>query len=411
MIDDVEEIIKMNRENDYGDLYNNEKLYDPIKNVDEKLKLIPAFLKVRGLVKQHIDSFNFFINVDIKNIVKARTNHIIKSDSDPTFYLKYKDINIGQPSIEEDVVINSITPHECRLRDLTYSAPICVDIEYTRDGRVIHKPNVQIGKMPIMLGSSNCVLTGKNKEQLAKLNECPYDPRGYFIIKGVEKVILIHEQMSKNRIIVDFDNKGNVCAQVTSSTHDTKSRTSLIHKNSKVYLKHNSFTDEIPIAVVFKAMGILSDQEIIQLIGNEFCELLVDSLQESHNHNILSRQQAINFIAQKSKMASRIENKTEMVIETLSAIILAHVPVIKGNFNPKVKYLSIMIRRLLEGVVDPKKVDDKDYYGNKRLELAGQLVSLLFEDLFKKFNSDLKKICDTHLVKNDVLDVLSYIYR
>ena len=79
MIDDIEEIIRLNNEEDYGDLFNDEKLYDPIKNIDEKWKLIPAFLKVRGLVKQHIDSFNYLINVDIKNIVKARTNHIIKS--------------------------------------------------------------------------------------------------------------------------------------------------------------------------------------------------------------------------------------------------------------------------------------------------------------------------------------------
>lgn len=45
-------------------------------------------------------------------------------------------------------------------------------------------------RMPIMLRSSNCVLTGKTASQLAKLNECPYDPGGYFIVKGTEKVKL-----------------------------------------------------------------------------------------------------------------------------------------------------------------------------------------------------------------------------
>lgn len=36
-------------------------------------------------------------------------------------------------------------------------------------------------------------------------------------------------------------------------------------------------------------------------------------------------------------------------------------------------------------------VCDRDYYGNKRLELAGGLLALLFEDLFKRMNSDLRK--------------------
>ena len=39
-----------------------------------------------------------------------------------------------------------------------------------------------------MLRSSNCTLSGKSHADLAKLKECPYDPGGYFIVKGVEKV-------------------------------------------------------------------------------------------------------------------------------------------------------------------------------------------------------------------------------
>ena len=334
---------------------------------------------------------------------------MVKSNSDPHFYLKYKDIRIGMPSMEEDFVISPITPHQCRLRDLTYAAPILVDIEYVKGDRIIFKSDVQIGRMPIMLGSSNCYLSGKNLLELAKLNECPHDPRGYFIVKGVEKVILIHEQMSKNRIIVEYDSKGNVCAQVTSSTHDTKSRTALIFKNHKVYMKHNSFSDEIPICIIFRAMGILSDQEIVQSIGSDFYDLLVESIQESHTTNVLSRQQAISFIASRIKSSARIEDKMNEVIDVLSTIILAHIPVVKGNFNPKARYLALMVRRIFEGFIDPTKVDDKDYYGNKRLELAGQLISLLFEDLFKKFNSDLKKLCDIMLAKPEVFDVYTHI--
>ncbi len=66
-----------------------------------------------------------------------------------------------------------------------------------------------------MLRSSNCVLNGKTPAELAKLNECPIDPGGYFIVNGTEKVILIQEQLSNNRMIVDIDRKGLVSCSVT----------------------------------------------------------------------------------------------------------------------------------------------------------------------------------------------------
>ena len=62
------------------------KLTEPIKRVEDKFQLLPAFLKVRGLVKQHIDSFNYLINHEIKKIVKA--NEKVTCDTDPNFFLK-----------------------------------------------------------------------------------------------------------------------------------------------------------------------------------------------------------------------------------------------------------------------------------------------------------------------------------
>ena len=68
--------------------------------------------------------------------------------------------------------------------------------------------------------------------------------------------------MSKNRIIIEIDSKQNFCAQVTSSTYTTKSRTTIVHKHDKFYLKHNTFGEDIPVVIAFKAMGMQSDQEI-----------------------------------------------------------------------------------------------------------------------------------------------------
>lgn len=90
-----------------------------------------------------------------------------------------------------------VTPFQCRLRDCTYSAPIFVNVRYTRQRQIVSKNGVQIGRIPIMLRSNKCVLSGKSDEEIAELKECVHDPGGYFVVKGVEKVILMHEQLSK----------------------------------------------------------------------------------------------------------------------------------------------------------------------------------------------------------------------
>ena len=115
------------------------KLSQPIRHLQDKYELLPAFLRVRGLVRQHIDSFNYFIQHEIRKIVKAKANVKVTCDSDPNFYLKYLNIYVGDPVVEEDYVATDITPHQCRLRDMTYAAPISVDIEYTRGEETVVK--------------------------------------------------------------------------------------------------------------------------------------------------------------------------------------------------------------------------------------------------------------------------------
>lgn len=99
---------------------------------------------------------------------------------------------------------------------MTYAAPIRVDIQYKRGKVRIARKNIAIGRMPIMLRSSKCRLAGKNDREMAHMNECALDPGGYFIVNGTEKVILVQEQLSKNRVIVEADpKKGIVSASVT----------------------------------------------------------------------------------------------------------------------------------------------------------------------------------------------------
>uniref|UniRef100_A0A803MXH1 DNA-directed RNA polymerase subunit beta n=1 Tax=Chenopodium quinoa TaxID=63459 RepID=A0A803MXH1_CHEQI len=292
---------------------DKQSLAAPIKSSVDKFQLIPEFLKMRGLVKEHLDSYNYFISTGIKKIV--RVNNEIRSNVDRGIYLKFLDVKIGEPSIVLDGVFEKINPQMCRLSNMTYAAPIEAHIEYvTETGgqkQLCEKKDVIIGRMPIMLRSRYCVLYGKDETELAKLGECPLDPGGYFVVKGNEKV---------------------------------------------------------PIMVVMKAMGIESDQEVVQMIGRDprYSALLLPSIE-----------------VKKPQFVSAQFEKEDRALKILQDIFIAHVPMHGSSFRAKCLYSAVMMRRMLEAFLNKAAVDDKDYVGNKRFELSGQLLATLFEHIIK----------------------------
>jgi RNA polymerase beta subunit len=147
----------------------------PVGSLREKWRLLPHFLRLRSLLRQHIDSFDHFVGTEMREIVQSPSAREIRSDHDPNFYLRYEHCWVGEPSIDEDSYsVVAATPFQCRLRDVTYSAPIYVNVRYTRGRQMVVKRKVIIGRMPIMLRSKNCVLRNRSEDELAALKECPY---------------------------------------------------------------------------------------------------------------------------------------------------------------------------------------------------------------------------------------------
>jgi len=129
--------------------------------------------------------------------------------------------------------------------------------------------------MPIMLRSSRCILSKfVTEEDYATANECPYDPGGYFVVRGAEKVVLMHEQMSKNRIMITRTAKKELVCEVMSSTTERKSKTYVISYKGRYYVRHNLLTNDVPISVIFKAMGYESDLMIVS--SSKWIHVLLD---------------------------------------------------------------------------------------------------------------------------------------
>lgn len=170
--EDGEETTDVNDGREYG--ASRTPLDAPIGSLRDKWRVLPHFMKVRSLMRQHIDSYDHFVNVEMKQIVQSPSACEIRSDYDPKFYLRYTDCWVGEPSIDEDsYATTQATPFQCRLRDCTYSAPIYVNVRYTRGRQIVVKKKVMIGRMPIMLRSSKCLLGGKTERELAQMKECP----------------------------------------------------------------------------------------------------------------------------------------------------------------------------------------------------------------------------------------------
>lgn len=294
---------------------------------------------------------------------------------------------------------------------MTYAAPICVSIKYSREKERVFANRVVIGRIPVMLRSAKCKLANKSAAEMHLLSECPLDPGGYFIVNGTEKVILVQEQLSKNRVIVEVDSKKEIVqASVTSSSNERKSKSYIILKKDKLYLKHNVLSEDIPLVILLRAMGVTSDKEMVELVAgvdDAYIDDFAMNFEEAIRLGIYTQQQALDWIGSRIKInRTRRPGKTHVqeAIEAIASVILSHVEVKGMHFRAKAVYIAHMARRVLMARRNPQLVDDRDYVGNKRLELAGQLLALLFEDLFKKFCFDIQMTVDKVFNKKNRAD-------
>ena len=162
---------------------------------DKKHTILKKYLSQHSLVESNIVSFNDFVERRMQEIVEEISENLVSDDFD----IKLGKITIEKPLvIEADGSTSVLTPTEARLRNLTYSAPVFLEISIKQSGQT-ENHNFEIGKIPIIVRSKTCNTYGMNKEQLEEDYIDPLDPGGYFIINGNERVIIMIEDLAPNQ--------------------------------------------------------------------------------------------------------------------------------------------------------------------------------------------------------------------
>ena len=338
-------------------------------------------------------------------------------ENPPRYVLKFEQIYLSKPTHwEKDGAPTPMMPNEARLRNLTYSAPLYVDITKTiiKEGEEPIETQHQktfIGKIPIMLRSTYCLLSGLTDRDLTELNECPLDPGGYFIINGSEKVLIAQEKMATNTVYVFSlkDSKYVYKAECRSCIEHSSRPTSTLWVNmlargaqggkktaigQRIIAIIPYIKQEIPIMIVFRALGFVADRDILEHIIYDFedpemMEMVKPSLDEAFV--VQEQNVALNFIGVRgARPGVTKEKRIKYAREILQKEMLPHVGVSDFCETKKAYYLGYMVHRLLLAALGRRELDDRDHYGNKRLDLAGPLLAYLFRGLFRNLTKEVR---------------------
>ena len=383
---------------------------------------------VNILVNHQIESYNDFIDKKILQIIQGfnpiQIYHNFNENIKDFTYKIF--INVNNPSLSKPIFQSQdgskqlMTPHLARLNGLTYGVNLYTDIqilvETINSNGIIERneikvANVIIGKIPIMVKSKACILnTMPGIAEDNGKNECRYDPGGYFIINGNEKVIISQDRIAENKCLI-FSANGSVTDGLTAEIRSVQDgiflppKTTSISMSSKpthlgriIRINSSFLRVEVPLFIIFRVLGITSDKEIIQHIvfdtDNVKNQKLINELAATIEDasDIYTQEDAITYLTKYIGITGKPKEYLEKPEITRNVII----QIIKNDFLPhvgpnlcrKAAYLGYMVRKLLNTYLGYKKLDNRDSYIHKRIDTPGILLSNLFRQCYGKLMKD-----------------------
>uniref|UniRef100_A0A6C0JVB7 DNA-directed RNA polymerase n=1 Tax=viral metagenome TaxID=1070528 RepID=A0A6C0JVB7_9ZZZZ len=325
--------------------------------------------------------------------------------------ITFKNVALRKPTIfENNGAILPMMPNDARMRNLTYASPLFVDvlvkttfIDNTKGGeRQVRErlfPNVHMGKIPVMVGSKYCLLHDQKHISPRVLGECAEDFGGYFIVSGGERVIISQERMSENRPVVFRNNRNSnkelevIEVKSIGPDNDQVPKSNgvkiMYHpKNPQIHLLRATMPrikTEIPLWILFRALGVLADKDILELIlgveGDSTFDTIIDeSIQEAAE--VQTQEQAFTWMSSHvNSWSSRTVRQMKME-DILNTELFPHIGLDKSFHYAKACYLAHMVRKVLWVSSNRMPNDDRDGYPNKRVDLPGFLLANLFRTYF-----------------------------
>ena len=340
--------------------------------------LLKSFKDSVGFVDHQIKSFNEFLDFRIQKIIDEIGEIQLETPELAEFKIRLGKVTVPKPQIKEaDGAVRDITPIEARLRDLTYSSPVYVEMIPIINGVEQEAQEVKLGDLPIMLKSKLCALSNMAPEQLEEAGEDKNDPGGYFIINGTERVIVMVEEVLSNRPIIE--RKGEIeTARINSEAAGFVQRHLLERKNAIITISFANLK-KLPIVVLLRALGMETDKEIVEAIATD-----KDEMQEIYfnlyEYDVKNANEAVEFIGGKLRIPQK-EYRDKRIADILDKYLLPHLGQNKKTRADKALYLTKVVRKLLKLGLHDVKDQDIDHYANKRLRLVGDFMEILFRSV------------------------------
>ncbi|KAJ1640261.1 RNA polymerase II core subunit [Pavlovales sp. CCMP2436] len=397
---------------------------------DDAWEVISSYFADKGLVQQQLNSFDEFLETTMQEIIDEHPSVDVRpgiqmnptqaAGAETRHVIEFGQVYLSRASVTEPDGKNStLFPNEARLRNLTYSCPLYIDVEHTTfdlqpDGEEVPHyspiPKLFIGRVPMMLKSKFCLLHDANGKELTEFGECPLDPGGYFVINGSEKVLIGQEKMTNNQVYVfhkRMPNKFAWVAEIRSASESANRPPSgLYQKLLRSRYKNASagsivttvplVREDVPCMIVFRALGqgFEADRRALEHIvydinDLQMMELLKPSLEDSQP--VHTTEMALDYIGTRGAQPGAERRKRQQhARELLVKEMLPHVGITEHCETKKAYFLGYMIHKLLIASMGGRKEDDRDHFAQKRLELSGPLLSGLFRKLFAKLKKEMR---------------------